>query len=89
MKFEWDEIKREANVRKHGLDLMTAAALFDDRPVFSYESPRADEPRFVTVGRVSEVLVAVVWTERSAAIRLISLRRARDGEKRKYRELFG
>ncbi|WP_422303029.1 hypothetical protein [Candidatus Binatus sp.] len=32
---------------------------------------------------------AVVWTERADAIRLISFRRARDAEERKYIALFG
>jgi uncharacterized DUF497 family protein len=38
--FEWDENKREANLRKHGLDLMTGAELFDGRSVFTYPSSR-------------------------------------------------
>jgi uncharacterized protein len=89
MRFEWDENKRAANLSKHGLDLMTGAELFDGRPVLTYPSARASELRFVTVGLLSEELVAVVWTERTAGIRLISLRRARDAEKRAYRERFG
>jgi uncharacterized DUF497 family protein len=87
--FEWDENKREANLGKHGLDLMTGAALFDGRPVYTYPSPKDDEERYVTVGILAEEIVAVVWTERGTAIRLISLRRARDGEKRAYRARFG
>lgn len=89
MIFEWDEAKRAANIAKHGLDLMTGSGLFDGRPVYSYPSPRDDENRYVTVGLLAEQFVAVVWTERGEAIRLISLRRARDAEKRIYRERFG
>ncbi len=33
MEFEWDEDKRQANLRKHGLDLIDARALFDGRPI--------------------------------------------------------
>ena len=89
MLFEWDENKRETNLRKHGLDLMNGAELFDGRPVITYPSRRADEARFVTVGLLVDQFVAVVWTEREGAVRLISLRRARNAEKRAYREIFG
>ncbi len=89
MLFEWDENKREANLRKRGLDLISGAELFDGRPVITYPSPRTNESRFVTVGVLMEQFVAVVWTERKGAVRLISLRRARNAEKRAYSESFG
>ena len=89
MEFEWDESKRAANLAKHHLDLLTGAALFDGRPVLSFPSPRVGEERFVTIGDLEGELVAVVWMRRAEAIRLISLRRARDAEKRAYRACFG
>jgi uncharacterized protein len=76
-------------MRVHGLDLMDATELFDGRPVYSYPSPRDGEERFVTVGLLVGKFFAVVWTERTKAIRLISFRRARDAEERKYIALFG
>ena len=89
MRFTWDEAKREGNLAKHRLDLLEARQLFDGRPVFTYPSPRDDEARFVSVGVLEDRMVAVVWLEREDGIRLISLRRARDGEKRTYRKLHG
>lgn len=89
MRLTWDEAKRESNLAKHKLDLLDASQLFDGRPVVSYPSPRGDEARQVSVGLLDERMVAVVWMEREGGIRLISLRRARDGEKRAYRELHG
>jgi hypothetical protein len=89
MVYEWDENKRETNAEKHGLDLLQGVGLFDGRSVYSYPSPRGDEQRFVTVGLLAETFVALVWIERGDAIRLISLRRARDGEKRAYCARFG
>ena len=89
MNFEWDEAKRESNLIKHKLDLLRGADLFDGRPVLSYLSPRGDEPRTVTVGLVADLLVAVVWTERRDAVRLISMRRARDAESKRYHAHFG
>jgi len=89
MDYEWDERKREANIAKHGLDFRDGVALFDGRRIYSYRSARGEEGRVVTVGLLVERFVAVVWTQRGSAIRLISMRRARDEEKRAYRALFG
>ena len=89
MDFEWDEKKRALNLAEHGLDLIDANPLFDGRPVFTYPSPRHGEERFVTVGQLANRFFAVVWTERVDAVRLISFRRARDAEERKYRAIFG
>ena len=89
MEFEWDENKRRANLRKHGLDLLRGAELFDGRPAYVYPSPRSEEQRFVTIAVLDRAFVALVWTERGRATRLISLRRARNGEERTYRALFG
>ena len=88
MDFEWDETKRAINLQRHGLDLMDAAPLFDGRTVYTYPSPRHSEQRFVTVGLLANKSFAVVWTGRASSIRLISFRRARDAEERKYRALF-
>jgi uncharacterized DUF497 family protein len=89
MEFEWDEDKRAANFTKHGLDLLRGTVLFDGRPRYTYSSPRAGEQRFVSVALVGNEFVALVWTERGAVTRLISLRRARNGEKGAYRAIFG
>ena len=89
MDFEWDEKKRATNLREHGLDFMDATRLFDGRPVYSYPSPRHGEERFVTVGLLAGEFFAVVWTERTRAVRLISFSRARDAEERKHIALFG
>ena len=89
MDFEWDENKRAKNLAEHGLDLIDATPLFDGRSVFTYPSPRHGEERFVTVGQLTNRFFAVVWTGRAESIRLISFRRARDAEERKYRTIFG
>ena len=33
--FEWDEAKRFANVRKHGIDFEVAEEIFDGRPMLT------------------------------------------------------
>jgi uncharacterized protein len=82
--YVWDHAKRDSNLVKHGLDFMDGIMLFDGRPIFTYASPRNDEDRFVTVGLVNGLMVALIWLRRDAEIRVISLRRARNGEKADY-----
>jgi uncharacterized protein len=69
--------------------LARAADLFDVRLVISYPSSRFGEARTVTVGLLDGEIVAIVWTDRNQAIRLISLRRARDAEKGTYHARYG
>jgi uncharacterized DUF497 family protein len=89
MLFAWDPDKRDINRERHKLDLLDAQLLFDGRPVITYPSPRDSELRFVSTGQIGPKFYSVVWTERGEAIRLISFRRARDGEERAYRARFG
>ncbi|HET9659069.1 MAG TPA: BrnT family toxin [Thermomicrobiales bacterium] len=84
MRFEWDEEKRQSNIAKHGIDFSRAALLFDGRDVIETLSAFADEERWQTTGIVDERFMTVIWTRRDDVIRLISARRARDGEKRDY-----
>ena len=63
--------------------------LFDGRPVVSFPTPRNTEMRFISTGQIGAKFYSVVWTERGDAVRLISFRRARDGEEREYRARFG
>jgi uncharacterized DUF497 family protein len=85
MDFEWDEMKRQTNLSKHGIDFIDACGVFDGRPRLDKTSPRDDEARVLSTARVT-----VVGTERAqGAVRLISARRVRDGEERAYRRIFG
>ena len=88
MEFEWDEDKRQSNIAKHGIDFDRAATLFDGRDVFESESAHSDEPRRQTTGIVDDRFMTVIWTRRDDAIRIISARRARTNEKRKYYENY-
>ena len=89
MEFEWDENKRERNRSRHKVDLLEGVQLFDGRPVITFPSPRGDEARFATTGLIGAKFYTVIWTERGGAIRLISLRRARDAEERAHQARFG
>jgi uncharacterized protein len=86
--FEWSEAKRLKVLTDRGLDFLEAVDLFDGRPVVVLPSSRGDEERWITIGKSRGVLIAVVWCTRLEKIRIISMRRARDAEERRYRELL-
>jgi len=87
--FEWDENKRRSNIMKHGLDFVRADLLFSG-PVMETETRTVEgELRWLATGMIDDLTVTVVFTRRSGVIRLISLRRARRGEKKRYHEIFG
>lgn len=86
MTFEWDEIKNQANVAKHGVSFEQARQIFDglvwtridDR--FDY-----DEARFISIGALKKAtLLVVAHADRSGAIRIISARRANHTERKRY-----
>ncbi len=89
MEFEWDDAKRERNLAKHGIDFLDVRHLFDGRPLVTIRSPYPDEERYLTTGIIHDRMVTAVWTRRGATIRIISARRARDAETRRYRALHG
>lgn len=83
--FEWDENKCRSNAAKHGIDFADATEVFHDPAAYTFTSPNsASEPRYVTVGSVRGMLIAVISTIRGRAIRIISARPARRNERRIY-----
>lgn len=89
MLFSWDPDKRETNLARHKLDLLDGQILFDGRPVITFPSPRNTEMRFVSTEQIGPKFYTVVWMERATTTRLISFRRARNGEERAYHARFG
>jgi hypothetical protein len=90
MEFEWSEAKRQWVLQERGIDFIRVASdIFDGRPILTVPSPRGDEERFLSVGFIEGRMFAVVWMWRGDVIRLITARRARDEEEKRYRALFG
>jgi uncharacterized protein len=92
MQFEWDEAKRKANLAKHQIDFFDAASMWTKDvidPAFSRKI--GEEARVVALGIIgdAEIIIAVVYTLRGSAKRLISARRARRHERRNYADRFG
>lgn len=82
---EWDENKNRLNNIKHGVDFQQAAKVFEDNfRLEEIDEEHSDEEiRYITIGRVNDILF-VVYTERGEITRLISARRATKKERVKY-----
>ncbi|MGH8058785.1 MAG: BrnT family toxin [Candidatus Entotheonellia bacterium] len=81
MRFVWHEPKRQANLKKHGLDFADAERVFAG-PTFTFEDDREayGEQRWVTLGLLGEKVVVIVHTETEEEIRVISMREADKNE---------
>ena len=77
MRFTWDEVKRNQNLKDHGLDFVDANQVFKGS-TFTYEDDRFryEEQRFVTLGLFKGTPVSVVHTETKDRIHIISFRKA-------------
>ncbi len=87
--FEWDEEKRLSNLTKHQLDFIDAGLLFDGRKTVTAQSNYPTEARYVTTAIIDGKFYTAVWTWREEIRRIISFRRAQDGEERAYRQVYG
>jgi uncharacterized protein len=88
MRFEWDEAKNRANIRKHGIDFADAATVFDGPMVIGADT-REDygEDRWIGVGEMKNQIVAIAFAERGPdSIRVISIRKASRHERVAYEE---
>ena len=87
MEYEWNEAKRFANLRKHGIDFTDVPAVLDGEIVtveddrYSYEAQR-----FVTFGLLQGRVIAVGHADREDCTRIISARKATKYEQRTYFE---
>ena len=88
MEFQWDEAKRAANLAKHGFDFLRAVDVFLGPHLLIPAHNAATEQRWLAIGTTNGVPVTVVFTPRGQAIRIISIRSARRGERRKHQALF-
>lgn len=85
MTFEFDENNSITNKSKHGIDFTEAQKLWGDP--YSFEIPSLqseDEQRYLVLGRIQTKLFTAITTYREDKIRIISVRRAREKEKKLY-----
>ena len=89
MAFQWDERKRLRNIAKHGFDFLQADALFNGPHVIVPSRRNEPEERFLAIGKVAGRWATVVYTLRDGDRRIISMRSARDAERRIHQDLHG
>lgn len=89
--FEWDQVKADSNLRKHGVSFVEASEVFSDPlaiTLFDAEHSEQEE-RWITLGQVRgrRIVVAVhTWVEGEGVIhiRMISARLATVHEAKNY-----
>ena len=88
MPFDWDPAKADSNLAKHGITFRRALRVFDDPDATTTDVTRPEhgEERFKAVGRVDEMFITVVFTDRGSVRRIISARRSRRNERRDYHD---
>lgn len=87
--FEWDPVKADANVRKHGVTFDEASTVFGDPLNLLMADPdhSHNEDRSLLLGMSNRrKLLVVAFAERPPRTRLISARRATRHERRRYEE---
>jgi uncharacterized protein len=83
--YDGDEAKRKINLRRHKIDF-TAANEFDWDTAVTVVDDRQDygELREIAIGFIGMTLYSLAFTRRDDRIRIISLRKAENREKRLY-----
>lgn len=86
MIYEWDEAKRMANLRKHGLDFVGAYRVLENEFVLVVDSPRFGEARKPAFAYVFDALavLTVVFLPGGDRCRVVSFRPANRVEREKY-----
>ena len=89
MKFEWDPVKNETNIKKHGVDFAEAETVFEDeKAVTIFDAGHSsDEDRFIIIGisrKLRELTVCHCYRNGEEITRIISARRATNNETKLY-----
>ena len=87
MRFEWDESKNTAHIRKHKIDFCDVPSVFDAPLLVKYDDRQdCGEDRWIGIGALRGItVVVVVFTERDTdTIRIISARKANRYERKQY-----
>lgn len=89
MNIVWDERKRKAHLKKHGLDFTDARQVFaGSMVVFEDDREAYGEQRMLGIGALGVLVVVLAHTEDNETIRIFSMRKAEKHEEdRYYREI--
>lgn len=86
MKFEYDPLKSDTNLQKHGIDFEEAQYLWRDSNALQIQAKSDTEERYALIAAIENKVWIAFYTYRQDTIRIISVRRTRDNEKRIYDE---
>jgi len=84
MEFEYDPAKSQSNTEKHGIDFDEAQKLWLDENRVEFPARSDTEERHALIAIKDEKIWVAFYTIRAAAIRIISVRRARENEEKTY-----
>jgi uncharacterized DUF497 family protein len=84
-KFGWDNPKRDWTLREREIDFDDARFVFDG-PIIVRRSDRKGEVRYMVFGFLDDVEVVIVCTLRGDLCWIMSARRARRDERKKYHD---
>lgn len=84
MRFEFDPAKSASNLNKHGIDFTAAQALWLDVDRLEIQARSLDEARIQVIGTIANQVWSAFITVRGEHIRIISVRRARHEEEKRY-----
>jgi uncharacterized protein len=86
MELEWDEAKRRQALTERGLDFADVVN-FDTESLETFEDNRGNygEPRFNAFGYLNGVLCTYCWTPRNGRMRIISMRKMNERERKGYK----
>ena len=91
IRFQWDENKNQANVKKHKISFDEAKSVFLDENARVIPDPEhsIDEERFIIMGlskKLNLLIVVHTYKENDEIIRIISARKTTKSESKYYRE---
>jgi len=83
--FVWNSAKEAENIRKHGVDFVTACKAFSDpgRRIYTDSKHTDKEERYFCIGKVKNIILTVRFTYREGRIRIFGA-----GYWRKGREYY-
>ena len=87
--FEWDENKRLTHIEKRGIDSEDVIGIWEGDVVEVPSRSQYGENRVVAFGVLEARIIAVVYTDRGGARRIISARRTSRSEREYYEAAFG
>lgn len=83
--YEWNEQKNVLNFQKHGLNFQDADIVFLGQTIsFVDDRQNYGEERYITLGQLNNRVIVIVHTQRGFNIRIISMRKANEREKKIY-----